>query len=79
MLKNSCIGVTKRMDVQLLRKAMLFQDQLEPPGEGAGSHRLPAVVLAEDVVIVRQGSILIRLRLPTAFAAIFLQETRHLR
>ena len=30
------VAVTERMHVQLFRNAVLLQDQLEPPGEGAG-------------------------------------------
>ena len=44
------VGVPQGVDVQILRQAVLFQDQLEPPGESGGRHGEPLSMAAEDVV-----------------------------
>ena len=73
------VGVPQGVDVQILRQAMLFQDQLEPPGEGGGCHGKAAAPAAEQKVPVLQLPSVIGLRLPRALLAVFLQQGRHLR
>ena len=66
------------MHVQLFWKAILLENQLEPPCEGAGRHRVLAVMLAEHKVICGQLSILVSVGLPDTFTIILLEETFHL-
>ena len=44
-------GVSEGMDVQLLRQAVLLEDQLEAVGEGGGRHRELRSLAAEQEVI----------------------------
>ena len=67
------VAVTERMHVQLFRETVLFQNQLEPPCESAGRHRVLAVVLAEHKIIGGQLSILVSVGLPDAFPVILFQ------
>ena len=61
------VAVAKGVDVQPFRQVVLFENQLEPPGEGAGGHGIAAAVLAEYEVILCQL---------TVFAGIRLEEHR---
>ena len=47
-------GVPERMDVQLLRQAVLLEDQLEAVGEGGGRHGELRSLPAEQEVIIGQ-------------------------
>ena len=47
-------GVPERMDVQLLRQAVLLEDQLEAVGEGGGRHGELRSLTAEQEVISGQ-------------------------
>ena len=47
-------GVSEGMDVQLLRQAVLLEDQLEAVGEGGGRHRELRSLTAEQEVISGQ-------------------------
>lgn len=68
------VGVPQGVDVQVLRQAVLFQDQLEPPGESGGRHGKAAALAAEQRVSARQLSAIIGLRLPCALLAVFSQQ-----
>ena len=72
------VGVPKGVDVQILWQAVLFQNQLEPPGEGGGRHGKAAALAAEQEVPVLQFSAVIGLRLPRALLAVFSQQGLHL-
>lgn len=72
------VGVPQGVDVQILRQAVLFQDQLEPPGEGGGRHGKAAALTAEQEVSVLQLSAIIGLYLPCALLAVFSQQRFHL-
>lgn len=72
------VGVPQRVDVQILRQAMLFQNQLEPPGEGGGRHGKAVALAAEKEVTVLQFSAVIGFRLPYALLAVFSQQGFHL-
>ena len=67
------------MHIQLLRQAVLFEDQLEPPGEGTGGHGVAAVVLAEHEVIFRQFAVLVGIRLSDTFFSVLFQQALHFR
>ena len=45
-------GVPEGMDVQLLRQAVLLEDQLETVGESGGCHEEPRPLSAEQKVII---------------------------
>lgn len=47
-------GVSEGMDVQLLRQAVLLEDQLEAVGEGGGRHGELRSLPAEQEVIIGQ-------------------------
>ena len=47
-------GVPEGMDVQLLRQAVLLEDQLEAVGEGGGRHGQLRSLTAEQEVIIGQ-------------------------
>ena len=47
-------GVAEGVDVQLLRQAVLLEDQLEAVGEGGGRHRELRSLTAEQEVIIGQ-------------------------
>ena len=72
------VGVPQGVDVQILRQAVLFQDQLEPPGESGGRHGKAAALAAEQKVTVLQLSAVIGLCLPCALLAVFSQQRFHL-
>ena len=57
---------------------MLFENQLEPPGEGAGGHGQVFSVTAEDIILWAQFSALMQLQLPLAEGAVLFQEAGHL-
>ena len=44
-------GVAQAVDIELLRKAVLFQDALEPPCEGSGRHGQACALPAKQKVI----------------------------
>ena len=50
-------GVSEGMDIQLLRKAVLLEDQLEAVGEGGGGHGELRSLTAEQEVIGGQFSL----------------------
>ena len=54
-------GVPERMDVQLLRQAVLLEDQLDAVGEGGGRHGELRSLTAEQEVIGGQLSLVIGL------------------
>lgn len=60
------VGVTRGVDIQCGRQAVLLQNQLEPPGEAGGRHGEPVPMTAEDVVRILQFPPIIRFRLPGA-------------
>ena len=70
-------GVAQTVDIELLRQAVLFQDALEPPGEGSGRHRQACALTAEQKVIHIQLSFVVGLSDVLAFPLIFTQETFH--
>ena len=72
------VAVAKAMHIQLFRQAVLFEDQLEPPGEGTGRHGIAAIVLAEYEVILCQLTVFVGIRLPVAFLPVFFQQAFHL-
>ena len=65
------VGVPKGVDIQILWQAVLFQNQLKPPGEGGGRHGKAAALAAEQEVPVLQFSAVIGLRLPRALLTVF--------
>ena len=71
-------GVPERMDVQLLRQAVLFEDQLKPVGEGGGRHREPRSMTAEQEVIRGHFPLVIGLGDVCTFLPILPQKTFHL-
>ena len=71
--EETCVGVPQGVDVQVLRQAMLFQDQLEPPGEGGGRHGKTAALAAEQEVPVLQRSAVIGFGFPYTLPAVFPQ------
>lgn len=64
------VGVLRGTEVQMIRKAVLFQDQLEPSGEGGGCHGKAAALAAEQEVPVFRLSAVIGLRLPCALLTV---------
>lgn len=66
------------VDVQVQGHAVLFEDQLEPPGKGAGGHRQIGPMATEEVVLRGEGAALMQLQLPLTEGAVFFQETGHL-
>lgn len=71
-------GVSKRMDVQLLRQAVLLEDQLEAVGEGGGRHGELRSLTAEQEVISGQLPLVIGFGDIPAFFLVLPQETFHL-
>ena len=71
-------GVPERMDVQLLRQAVLLEDQLEAVGEGGGRHRELRSLTAEQEVISGQLPLVIGFGDIPAFFLVLPQETFHL-
>ena len=71
-------GVPEGMDVQLLRQAVLLEDQLEAVGEGGGRHGELRSLTAEQEVIRGQLSLVIGLGDVCAFLPVLPQKTFHL-
>ena len=71
-------GVPEGMDVQLLRQAVLLEDQLEAVGEGGGRHGELRSLTAEQEVISGQLPLVIGLGDIPAFFLVLPQETFHL-
>ena len=72
------VGVPQGVDIQRSRKAVLLEDQLEPPGEGGGCHREPGPMAAEDVVCIFQFPSIICLCFPGALPLELFQQGFHL-
>ena len=71
-------GVPEGMDVQLLRQAVLLEDQLEAVGEGGGRHGELRSLTAEQEVIGGQFSLVIGFGDVCTFLPVLPQETFHL-
>ena len=71
-------GVPEGMDVQLLRQAVLLEDQLEAVGEGGGRHGEPRSLTAEQKVIIGQLPLVIGFGDIPAFFLVLPQKTFHL-
>ena len=71
-------GVPEGMDVQLLRQAVLLENQLEAVGEGGGRHGEPRPLAAEQEVIGGQFPLVIGLGDVCTFLSVLPQETFHL-
>ena len=71
-------GVPEGMDVQLLRQAVLLEDQLEAVGEGGGRHGELRSLTAEQEVIGGQFSLVIGFGDVCAFLPVLPQKTFHL-
>ena len=71
-------GVPEGMDVQLLRQAVLLEDQLEAVGEGGGRHGELRSLTAEQEVIGGHFPLVIGLGDVPAFFLVLPQETFHL-
>lgn len=71
-------GVAEGVDVQLLRQAVLLEDQLEAVGEGGGRHGELRSLTAEQEVISGQLPLVIGFGDIPAFFLVLPQETFHL-
>lgn len=71
-------GVPEGMDVQLLRQAVLLEDQLEAVGEGGGRHGELRSLTAEQEVISGQLPLVIGFGDVCTFLPVLPQETFHL-
>ena len=71
-------GVPEGMDVQLLRQAVLLEDQLEAPGEGGGRHGELRSLTAEQEVISGQLPLVIGFGDICTFLPVLPQGTFHL-
>ena len=71
-------GVPERMDVQLLRQAVLLEDQLEAIGEGGGRHGELRSLTAEQEVISGQFPLVIGFGDVCTFSLILPQKAFHL-
>ena len=71
-------GVPEGMDVQLLRQAVLLEDQLEAVGEGGGRHGELRSLTAEQEIIIGQFPLIVGLGDVCTFLPVLLQETFHL-
>ena len=71
-------GVPEGMDIQLLRQAVLLEDQLEAVGEGGGRHGELRSLTAEQEVISGQLPLVIGFGDIPAFFLVLPQETFHL-
>ena len=71
-------GVPEGMDVQLLRQAVLLEDQLEAVGEGGGRHGQLRSLAAEQKVIGGQLPLVIGFGDIPTFFLVLPQETFHL-
>ena len=72
------VGVPEGMDVQLLRQAVLLEDQLEAPGEGGGRHGELRSLTAEQEVISGQLPLVIGFGDICTFLPVLPQGTFHL-
>ena len=54
-------GVAQAVDIELLRQTILFQNALEPPGEGGGRYGKACALTAEQEVIRVQLSFVVGL------------------
>ena len=71
-------GVSEGVDVQLLRQAVLLEDQLEAVGEGGGRHGELRSLTAEQEVIIGQFPLVIAFGDVCAFLPVLPQKTFHL-
>ena len=71
-------GVAEGMDIQLLRQAVLLEEQLEAVGEGGGRHGELRSLTAEQEVISGQLPLVIGFGDIPAFFLVLPQETFHL-
>ena len=71
-------GVPEGMDVQLLRQAVLLEDQLEAVGKGGGRHGQLRSLTAEQEVIGGQLPLVIGFGDVCTFLPVLPQETFHL-
>ena len=71
-------GVAEGMDIQLLRQAVLLEDQLEAVGEGGGRHGELRSLTAEQEIIIGQLPPVIGLGDVCTFLPVLPQETFHL-
>ena len=71
-------GVAEGMDIQLLRQAVLLEDQLEAVGEGGGRHGEPRSLTAEQEVIDGQLPLIVGLGDVCTFLPVLPQKTFHL-
>lgn len=71
-------GVPEGVDVQLLRQAVLLEDQLEAVGKGGGRHGELSSLTAEQEVIIGQLPLVIGLGDVCTFLPVLPQETFHL-
>lgn len=71
-------GVSEGVDVQLLRQAVLLEDQLEAVGEGGGRHGELRSLTAEQEVIIGHLPLVIGFGDIPAFFLVLPQETSHL-
>ena len=71
-------GVAEGVDVQLLRQAVLLEDQLEAVGEGGGRHGELRSLTAEQKVIGGQLPLVIAFGDVCTFLPVLPQETFHL-
>ena len=70
-------GVAQAVDVEVLRQAVLFQDALEPPGEGSGRHRQACALSAEQEIVGGQFSFVIGLSNVLALVPVLPQKAFH--
>ena len=71
-------GVAEGMDIQLLRQAVLLEDQLEAVGKGGGRHGEPRPLPTEQEVIIGQLPLIVGFGDVCTFPPILPQETFHL-
>ena len=71
-------GVPEGMDVQLLRQAVLLEDQLEAVGEGGGRHGELRSLTAEQEVIICHLPLAIGFGDVCTFLPVLPQKTFHL-
>ena len=71
-------GVSEGMDVQLLRQAVLLEDQLEAVGEGGGRHGELRSLTAEQEVVGGQLTAVIGFGDVCTFLSVLPQKTFHL-
>ena len=71
-------GVAEGMDIQLLRQAVLLEDQLEAVGEGGGRHGELRSLTAEQEVIGGQLTAVIGFGDVCTFLSVLPQKTFHL-